>query len=289
MATDQIAAQPAATGEPDERFVEARGIPVHLIDRGTGIPVVALHGWMVDHHYMAGVLEPIFAAHPGYRRIYLDSPGMGRTPAPKQIASSEDMLAVVLALIDTVLGSEPFLLVGHSHGGYLARGIAHRQPEQVLGLALINPMPHAGESDVAPHVVVHRSGDLTGLLSPELESEYETYVVVQTPEVLRRMSAREEPGTAMADKAALERIYGSFYLAESPESGPAFTRPSLILTGRQDSWTGYAPGWTWLDHYPRASYVVLDSAGHALPHEQPDLLTALVGEWLERVARDAPA
>jgi hypothetical protein len=29
---------------------------------------------------------------------------------------------------------------------------------------------------------------------------------------------------------------------------------------------------------------VLDRAGHALPHEQVGLLTALLAEWLERVA-----
>jgi pimeloyl-ACP methyl ester carboxylesterase len=111
--------------------------------------------------------------------------------------------------------------------------------------------------------------------------------VIQTPETLRLFAEREGPGIAAADQAALERIYKDFYLAESPESGEPFARPTLILTGRQDSFTGYAQGWTWLPHYPRASYVVLDSAGHGLPHEQVGLTTALVAEWLDRVARDA--
>ena len=31
--------------------------------------------------------------------------------------------------------------------------------------------------------------------------------------------------------------------------------------------------------------LVVDDAGHALPHEQPDVLRALVGEWLTRVER----
>jgi pimeloyl-ACP methyl ester carboxylesterase len=58
------------------------GIPVHYIEHGSGTPVLALHGVEVDHHEMAGSLEPVFANRPGYRRIYLDLPGMGRTPAP---------------------------------------------------------------------------------------------------------------------------------------------------------------------------------------------------------------
>lgn len=273
------------------RFFEANGIPVHYVEYGTGIPVVALHGWMVDHHYMTAVLEPVFADRSGgtgYRRIYVDSPGMGRTPAPEQIASTEDMLEVIVAFIDGVLRDEPFLLAGHSHGGYLARAVANRRPRQVTGLALLNPMAHKGESQTPPHVVLHRSGDLDGILEPALETEYGGYLVIQTPETLKLFAEREGPGVASADSAALERIYKDFFLPDPPETGEPFTKPTLILTGRQDSFTGYAPGWTWLDHYPRATYAVLDSAGHGLPHEQVGLTTALLGEWLDRVAREMP-
>jgi DNA-binding protein WhiA len=35
-----------------------------------------------------------------------------------------------------------------------------------------------------------------------------------------------------------------------------------------------------------ATLAVLDRAGHALPHEQPGLLGALVGEWLDRVREE---
>ncbi len=243
---------------------------------------------------MTAVMEPVFAdrpGRPGYRRIYVDSPGMGRTPAPEQIASTADMLEVILAFIDGVIGAEPFLIAGHSHGGYLARAVANRRPEQVRGLAVINPMGHKGSQDggaqLPAHVVLHRSGDLDGLLEPALEAEYGGYLVIQTPETLRLFAEREGHGIASADEAALARIYKNFFLPEPPETGEPFTQPTLILTGRQDSFTGYAQGWEWLPHYPRASYVVLDSAGHGLPHEQVGLTTALLDEWLDRVARDA--
>lgn len=280
----------AISGATPYRFHDVNGIPVHYVEHGLGVPVVALHGWMVDHRYMTAVPEPVFAVRQGYRRIYVDSPGMGRTPAPESIASTGDMLEVILSFLDGVLGDEPFLLAGHSHGGYLARGVVGRRPEQVTGLALINPMGHraagTGGEEKPAHVVLHRSGDLDGILEPALEAEYPGYLVIQTPETLRRFAEREGPGMASADRAALERIYEDFSLPEPPERGEPFAKPALILTGRQDSFTGYAQVWTWLPHYPRASYVVLDSAGHGLPHEQVELTTALVGEWLDRVARD---
>ena len=36
-----------------------------------------------------------------------------------------------------------------------------------------------------------------------------------------------------------------------------------------------------------ASLAVVDDAGHALPHEQPELLRALLAEWLARVERSS--
>lgn len=41
--------------------------------------------------------------------------------------------------------------------------------------------------------------------------------------------------------------------------------------------------WDILDNYPRATFCVLDRAGHNLQIEQEDLFMSLVREWLERV------
>jgi pimeloyl-ACP methyl ester carboxylesterase len=42
-----------------------------------------------------------------------------------------------------------------------------------------------------------------------------------------------------------------------------------------------------MDAYPRATVAVLDRAGHTLPWEQPEVLKALVAEWLDRVEQEA--
>ena len=61
-----------------------------------------------------------------------------------------------------------------------------------------------------------------------------------------------------------------------------FLGPSLIITGRQDAIAGYRDVWNILENYPRATYVVLDRAGHAL-EEKEDLVRVLINEWLDRV------
>jgi pimeloyl-ACP methyl ester carboxylesterase len=263
------------------------GIPVQYAQHGSGTPVLALHGGNVDHREIMGALEPLFATRPGYRRLYPDLPGMGRTPAPETIDSTDAVLDTLLGLVDTVIGTDTFLVVGHSFGGYLARAIANRRPRQVAGLALICPLlgEQGGEGELPEHVVLLAADDLDidGTLEPELATEFRDYLVVQTPETLRRFQETVAPGVAIADQVAMERMAARWRLSTAPEEGPPYTSPTLIVAGRQDATVGYAGSWRLLEHYPHATFAVLDRAGHALPHEQVGLLGALLGEWLDRV------
>jgi pimeloyl-ACP methyl ester carboxylesterase len=263
---------------------EVNGIPVHYAEHGDGTPVVALHGVGVDHREMVASLEPVFAGRPGHRRIYPDLPGMGRTLAPETVASTDDVLDILLGLVDAVVGDQAFLVVGHSYGGYLARGIANRRPGQVAGLALFCTAGGQARDDELPaHVVLHASGDLAGELDPAMEAEFREYLVVQTPKTLRRFQDSVVPGMTLTDQAALERIFQRWQLRTPPEHGQPYPHPTLILAGRQDATVGFLGPWRLVEHYPRATFAVLDRAGHALPHEQPAVLAALVGEWLDRV------
>ena len=56
-----------------------------------------------------------------------------------------------------------------------------------------------------------------------------------------------------------------------------------MVMGRQDSVVGYRGQWQMIENYTRASFVILDKAGHNLQIEQDILFNALVKEWLGRI------
>jgi pimeloyl-ACP methyl ester carboxylesterase len=255
---------------------------LHFVSHGDGTPVLALHGWTPDHRLMTGCLEPIFGQLTGYRRLYPDLPGMGASPAG-DIDSSDGIMAALRAFIDEQIGDEPFLLIGESYGGYLARGLVAERPEQVLGLALICPIGTLWHKDrnLPDHVVLRTEPGV--LESLEDGDDFAELAVVQTAAALAAYRSDVAPGLAVADVAALERIQKNWALTTAPESGPPYVGPSLILCGRQDAVTGYADQYELLTHYPRATYAVLDVAGHNLQLEQPELLRAFVKEWLRRL------
>jgi pimeloyl-ACP methyl ester carboxylesterase len=262
-------------------------IPLNSVTVGDGMPVLAVHGWTADHRLMSGCLEPIFAARPGFRRLYPDLPGMGETPASESLRSSDDMLDALDAFVRERLGDEPFLLIGESYGGYLARALAFRRREQVRGLALICPIGVAvdhADRHVPPRLVLRPDPELIAGLDAHTAEEFLDVAVVQNAETLHRFSTEILPALDIADRPALTRLRRR--LTDEPETGEPFARPTLILTGRQDDWVGYADSYALLPHYPRATFAVLDVAGHNLQIEQPALFEALVGEWLDRVGAE---
>jgi pimeloyl-ACP methyl ester carboxylesterase len=217
------------------------GVPrLHHVEHGDGIPVLVLHGAYSALEEPEGYLEPYFRTRPGHRRIYVDLPGMGDSPADG-IAGPDDALAAVESVVDDLVADAPFLLIAQSFGCYLARGLADRRPAQVAGLAMICPLLVSGEF-AGEHAPVLVDGDLQGVLTVEQDAEYRGYFVVQTPETAQRFLDAVAPVLGRFDAAAVERIMGE-RLDPDPDDGPAFTAPTLIAVGRQDALVGYADQW----------------------------------------------
>ena len=62
---------------------------------GKGIPVVMIHGFSVDRETMKGCMEPIFVDLKGWKRIYFDLPGMGKTKGTPLVKNSDHILDVL--------------------------------------------------------------------------------------------------------------------------------------------------------------------------------------------------
>jgi pimeloyl-ACP methyl ester carboxylesterase len=102
---------------------------------------------------------------------------------------------------------------------------------------------------------------------------------VRTPATARRYRGHVVPGTTLVHEAAVERIFSAWGVDVGSQ---AFMSPTLIAAGRLDSFVGYADATDLLDRYPHATLAVIEDAGHALMHERPELLAALLVDWLDR-------
>ena len=267
-----------------------RGLPVHVEERGQGRPIVLLHGKPTDHRLMTVAYEPIFETRPGWRRLYLDLPGMGATPAADWITSIDDVLDIVDAAVGSLLEGARFVLVGSSYGGLLALGLVHRRASTIDGLALVAPLVEWEDPKrrVPERRILFSDPEVVAGLSDD-ERFWTKVSVVQTAETLAAFRQGVLPGLRIADHAFVDRIDAGPGLSVDVRRLPEpFDRPALILVGRQDANVGYLDSIDLIESYPRATLAVLDRAGHGVRAEQQTLFRALTNEWLDRVELEAP-
>lgn len=244
-------------------------LPVYYESFGEGRPIVFLPGWGNANGEGRDVHEPVFDAHPGWQRIYIDPPGTGQTPSRPWITNQDGMLDVLTRVVDDLVGTTSFALAGTSAGALHARGIVHRNPTRILGLLLR-----------VPGVIVDRTQRTLPVEDPSVwDSDY-------ISALQKKQEVYYDPAEAMADLEFLGGIQSDVSkYSLSVEPRVRLEMPTLIVTGRQDTMTGYADVWPLLADYPRATFAVLDRAGHDLPVDDDGLYQALVRDWLTRMER----
>ena len=191
-----------------------------------------------------------------------------------------------MGFIDKVLPGQHFAIAGTSYGGYLARGVVYRLSTMMNGLLLTVPViqPDDAQATLPAHITLVEDSTILSELEPDLAKDFQAFAVVQSRRFLELMKANVYPAAEIADHKFLKQLDDHYAFSfDVDKLAEPFTAPTLILTGRQDSSCGYYDAWHILENYPRATFVVLDRAGHGLGIEQETLFRALVSEWLDRV------
>jgi pimeloyl-ACP methyl ester carboxylesterase len=258
-------------------------IVVHYESFGEGTPIIMLHGWYLDHRSMVADLESVFKPRRGWKRIYLDLPGMGKTPGMACIANNDHMLEVVQRFIDKVIPGQRFAVAGYSYGGYLARGIVYRCSAMMKGLLLIAPIIKLDKLGLSKNVTLVKNDALVSELTRE-ESGVFNFAVVQSREALEYLRTNVLPAIRVANREFVKKLEGKFSFDVDALCRP-FDKPTLILIGRQDSYVGHQEAWNIIENYPRATFAMLDRSGHFVgrPGEQEKLFAALINNWIDRI------
>lgn len=261
---------------------------LHSVEFGAGAPLIILHGGKLDHRHMVDAIEPVFSGLAGWRRIYLDLPGCGASTGFQDVQTQDDVANRVLEFLQTVAQRGRVAVIGESRGSYVAQGLAHLDPDLVAGLCLIVPGGFSTDpprSNPAVQTIISRPDLLEGL-APSVAGRA-GYLAVQNAEIIERIRDTKVPAAALHDAELEARVARRFLFSfHDALLTSRFERPSLILSGRQDSISGYADAMAMLECYPRATYGLLDTAGHSLSWERPELFKALLQDWLERLKQD---
>ena len=131
---------------PAGGFVKVGDVNLHYVDRGSGEPLILLHGngSMIQDFASSGLLEMASQTH---RVVAFDRPGFGHTARPRGTIWTPEAQADLIHLAMKKLGITRAKVLGHSWGASVAVALALKHPDTVASLILASgyyyPTPRA--------------------------------------------------------------------------------------------------------------------------------------------------
>jgi pimeloyl-ACP methyl ester carboxylesterase len=260
--------------------LSALGHEVEVEVVGEGRPMVFLHGLAVNKSVMSAAFEPLPET---WRRIYIDLPGHGGTPAKLELASSDALVDLIDAVVKETCGDTAPCVVGYSYGGYLAQGLLARRALDGLYLVCSTVEADFGKRTVPPRRVSKRE-ELVFSDDPREKEAFEEVAVVQTRAALETFQRVIHPANISTDQPMMAATRGRYSLSRPyMQALQAFEKPVGILCGRDDHWVGWEDAARLARALRESHYCVLPRCGHLLPFEQPAAFRAHFEAWLARL------
>ncbi|WP_371653595.1 MULTISPECIES: alpha/beta fold hydrolase [unclassified Streptomyces] len=238
-------------------------MPTTYTDRGTGDALLLVHGHPFDRTMWDPQIEEFARTH---RVVAPDLRGYGSAPGTPGTTLLSDFAEDVRALADR-LGIARFTLGGLSMGGQIVMECYRLFPERISGLLLADTFPAAetpagriARRETADRLV--REG-MKPYADEVLEKMVAPYADAEVKAHVHRMMTTTDPeGAAAALRGRAER-------PDYRELLTTVTVPTLIVVGRDDTYTPVADAEAMHAAVPGSTLVVVESAAHLPNLERP--------------------
>ncbi|MCB0102764.1 MAG: alpha/beta hydrolase [Anaerolineales bacterium] len=154
--------------------IRVNGIELAFERYGSGMPLVLLHGFPLDHSIWMDVVPLL---QNDFDLILPDLRGFGESTAVDTQYSMNDFAADLFGLLN-LLGLEKAAFAGHSMGGYVALAFAKLYPARISGLALVSsqaaadtPERKEGRYKTAEDVKVKGVGTVADAMTNKLSTD----------------------------------------------------------------------------------------------------------------------
>jgi pimeloyl-ACP methyl ester carboxylesterase len=248
-----------------QHFSVVDGLRVHFRLRGSGEPVVLLHGWGQTSLSFAGIMP---ALERRFRVLAPDLPGFGFSESPPAAWSSAEYAGVVASLIENA-GFERADVLGHSFGGKVAVALASSRPELVRRLVLVA----AGVQSRARGYAIARK---LASLAPPLRDRILGWA--------RDRYGSEDYKAAGELRPTFVKVVNEDWRTELK----SLRSPLLLVYGERDADVPLGVAREALAEAPNAELVVIEGAGHFPFLDDSDRFLDVVTRFLT-AAEEAPS
>src|SRR5215213_4851257 len=273
---------------PPGQLVDVGGYRLHINCTGTGSPTVVVESGWGDMSAAWGWVQPEVAKTT--RVCTYDRAGMGWSEASPEPRVAREYAKELHTLLANAHETGPYVLVGHSMGGYTVLVYAHDYPADVLGLVFVDsqdlpasdgaapvPAPKPGENSMAS--LLARIG-LMRLLAAPLGS------VQNLPEGVKQAST----ASAVAPHGVQAFTNEGRGMSEGGAQARAVTTlgalPLIVLSRGKDQDAKHTAAQTSLLQLSTDSQQFFaEQSGHPIMIEQPEAAVAAIVKMVELVRR----
>jgi pimeloyl-ACP methyl ester carboxylesterase len=275
--TEPTRIPPGAAG----RYATVEGLPIRLVQRGSGPDVLLIHGSPGSVEDWDGILDGLAAR---YRVTAYDRPGHGYSGGADPPHTPQLNAMVALGVI-RALGLRDVVVVGHSYGGSTGLALALEHPSELRALVVVGSNAYAGvpvpwlyrllavpilgrgvAAAVAPLVGASRvEAGLRASFGPNADA-------IPTGFVSRRVPIWTRP--SVTTTLAQERATFEGALREMADRYGSIRTPVTGVYGRQDR--NYEDGVRLCREIPGARLLTLEDTGHYVQVARPEPLVAAI-------------
>ena len=293
--------------------------------RDAPLTIVFVHGytltmasWAFQRRALAQELATANGHRPTARLVFYDQRGHGTSRrGPAEHSTMRQLGADLGAVLDSRVPTGPVVLVGHSMGGMTVMALAAVRPEffgtRVVGAALMSTSSgNLAELDFGlPELLTRVRGAVLPVAAwtmrrrPMLAERTRRLAADVVSAVTQALSFSSEVDPALARyvdamiAGTPVDVIAEFYpalagLDETASLTPLRRIPVLVLTGDSDRLIPAQHSDTLVELLSReggsaVEHVVVPQAGHMVPLEKPDVVTAAVVRLVRRVLTDGAA
>ena len=274
---------------PPGQMVDVGGYRLHLNCTGSGSPTVVIESGWGDSSAAWGWVQPEVAKTT--RVCTYDRAGMGWSEASPQPRTAREFANELHTLLAKANEPGPYVLVGHSMGGYTVRVYAHDYPEEVAGVVFIDPQ-NLSASEVAAPTPAPKPGKtslpalmarigLVRLLAGPLGS------IQDLPQGDKQAYTAYRGDPAFSVQTILDEARG---MSEGGAQARAVTTlgdlPLIVLSRGKDMDADSAASQArYLQLSTDSQHLIAEQSGHRIMIEQPEAAVAAILKMVEQVRK----
>src|SRR4051794_36008158 len=284
---------------PIGRFLDVDGVRLHYIERGTGEPLVLIHGngTLIQDFTVSGLVDRLSER---YRVIVIERPGYGYSERPRGLWTPRAHASLYEHALRQ-LGIEHAIVLGHSWGTMVAVSLAVQAPTLVRSLVLLSgyyfPTARLDVVLSSPNAVPVIGDALRHTISPALAR-------LMLPGGIRAMFAPAPVPEHFDRLFPKELMLRPIHLRASAEDAALMTPsameleqhyrelklPVVILTGGDDQIADVGRQSKRLhEEIPQSELTVLPGLGHMVHHLAPDQVIKAIDRAAELAGVVSPA